>query len=247
MAKRAAFTIDGAAEPSSILVGEEAVIAARQTVDSLIIIVDQDDADAVHNATKAGEASRNAGAYLVVVICSEPADWMHLDTTMQLAIQHSLRTSIDSLVVVKTGWILDSDGAQVARVAYTLVAATLDHRINLIALDLGDLKEALRGLAVATVSRTDLSDTKMIGATAGFDERIDLTPALAGNPRGLFCSYGAPPDRLRLEDFESTGSAIQEALRRDYPTYDVTIVVACLADSSLNQTSEVVTCLAFDG
>ncbi|MFZ5619606.1 MAG: hypothetical protein ACOY5W_01120 [Pseudomonadota bacterium] len=247
LARQAAFTIDGSADVSSVLVGEEAVIAARQTWDSVIIIVDQSDADAVRHAAKAGDASREAGSSLVVGICSELVASDRLETTLQPDMQRSLRTALDSLVMVETGSHPGNDRAQVTRVAYTLVAATLGHRVNLIDIDLSDLKEALRGWAVAAVTRNYCAETKMIGGASAFDGRIDLTPSLAENPRGLFCSYGASLDRLRLEDFESVGSVIQEELRRVYPMHDVTIVVACLADNSLDQASEVVTCLAFDG
>lgn len=83
--------------------------------------------------------------------------------------------------------------------------------------------------------------------TAGFERRIYLAPQLPDNPRGLFFSYGASLDRLRLEDFESVGSLIRDELRLAYPMHDVTTLADCLADNFLYQASEAVTCLAFDG
>lgn len=232
-------------ETSSLRFDDAFDTVSREIADFVMIVVDPDDADAVRDATNAARSSRIAGSYLVVALCSEPAMSDRLDSAVQSATLHALRAGVDSVVMVKTG-SQRSNHAHVARVAYTLVSATLGHRANLLGLDLGDLKEALRGWAVATVTRTDLSDTTMTADTPEFNVRIDFTSTLAGNPRGLFCSYGAPPDRLRLEDFESVGSVIHEALQRAYPMHDVTIVPACLADSSLDHASEVVTCLAFD-
>lgn len=245
LARRAALAIDDVAEAPSLLVGQEFGSEAHEAADYVILIVDPSDSEALRDATIVVDTARCACSGFTLALCSEPVMDDDLDATVQSAKLQSLRGTVDSLVVVKAGHRGDTS-ARITRVAYTLVAAPLGHRVNLIGLDLGDLKEALRGCAVAAVTRTDLSDTKMTGHTTGLDGHIDLTPTLAGNPRGLFCSYGAPPDRLRLEDFESVGSVIHEALQLVYPMHDLTIVPACLADSSLDRVSEVVTCLAFD-
>ncbi|MBZ0070842.1 MAG: hypothetical protein K8I04_03820 [Gammaproteobacteria bacterium] len=247
LARQAMLTIDSTANAPSFLVGDELLATAGEAADYVMIVVDPNDAEAVHDATKAGEAARKAGSYLVMALCSEPVAADRLDATVKSTVLHLLRAAVDSLVVVKSGSHPDYDRAGVTRVAYTLVAATLDHRVNLIGLDLGDLKEAVHGWAIATVTMVDLAKANTTGDTPGFDGRIDIASPLRGNPRGLFCSYGAAPDQLRLEDFESAGSAIQDALSIAYPMCDVTIAVACLGDGSLGHTAEVVACLAFNG